>query len=99
MLARSAARVVLVIVLSGYDFTSRGGNVLSWTCAGAFAAVALAAISTVPVQQQDAERIIHNMVDHAIARFNRGDFAALEEFWDEQADYVGVDGTLMSIGA
>ena len=34
------------------------------------------------------------MVDEAIIRLNRGDVTAFDDFWDENADYVGVDGRL-----
>ena len=34
------------------------------------------------------------MVDEAIVRLNRGDVSVLDDFWDENADYVGVDGRL-----
>ena len=40
------------------------------------------------------ERTIRSMVDQAISRLNKGDVAAFEEYWDEHADYVGVDGKL-----
>ena len=32
------------------------------------------------------------MVDQAISRMNKGDLTVLDDFWDENADYVGVDG-------
>ena len=35
------------------------------------------------------------MVDQAVARLNKGDISALDDFWDENADYIGVDGTLI----
>ena len=34
------------------------------------------------------------MVDQAISRLNRGDVSVFADFWDEDADYVGVDGKL-----
>jgi len=40
------------------------------------------------------ERTIRNMVDQAITRLKRGDVSAVADFWDEDADYVGVDGKL-----
>ena len=40
------------------------------------------------------ERTLRNMVDQAISRLNRGDVTAFDDFWDDQADYVGVDGRL-----
>src|SRR6266700_3762369 len=40
------------------------------------------------------ERTIRSMVDQAISHLNKGDVTAFEEFWDEHADYVGVDGKL-----
>lgn len=42
----------------------------------------------------DDETVIRKMVDQAIERLNKGDLTAVEEFWDEDADYVGVDGRL-----
>lgn len=65
-------------------------------CIGLFATLALATGANVSVQQQDDERVIRNMVDQAVARLNRGDLTALDEFWDERADYVGVDGTILT---
>lgn len=35
------------------------------------------------------------MVDQAVARINKGDVCAFDDFWDEDADYVGADGTLI----
>src|SRR5258708_15717480 len=35
------------------------------------------------------------MVDQAVAGRNKGDVSVLDDFWDENADYVGVDGTLI----
>lgn len=40
------------------------------------------------------ERTLRAMVDQAISRLNRGDVTAFEDLWDDQADYVGVDGML-----
>ena len=40
------------------------------------------------------ERSLRSMVDQAIIRLNRGDVTAFEDFWDEHADYGGVDGKL-----
>jgi len=44
---------------------------------------------------KEDERTIRGMVDQAVARLNVGDVTALDDFWDENADYVGVDGTLI----
>ena len=41
------------------------------------------------------ETAIRTMVDQAVKRLNKGDVTAVEEFWDEGADYVGVGGTLI----
>ncbi|OLC44808.1 MAG: hypothetical protein AUH43_17805 [Acidobacteria bacterium 13_1_40CM_65_14] len=62
---------------------------------GLFTVVILATMFTAPFQQEDDERAIRNMVDQAIGRLNRGDVTAFEDFWDEGADYVAVDGTLI----
>ena len=40
------------------------------------------------------ETRIRSMVDQALNRLNQGDTTAFDEFWDEDADYVGVTGTL-----
>ena len=44
---------------------------------------------------QDDERTIRSMVEKSIARLNKGDITAFEDFWDENADYIGVDGTML----
>ena len=33
-------------------------------------------------------------MDQAIVRLNRGGVTAFDDYWDEDADYVGVDGRL-----
>ena len=43
---------------------------------------------------REDERTIRSMVDQAITRLNGGDVSAFADFWDEDADYVGVDGKL-----
>src|SRR5260370_33463137 len=43
---------------------------------------------------EEDERTLRSMVDQALIRLNRGDVTAFEDFWDEHADYVGVDGRL-----
>jgi hypothetical protein len=44
--------------------------------------------------ENEDERTIRNMVDQAVTRLNRGDVTGVADFWDEDADYVGVDGKL-----
>jgi uncharacterized protein (TIGR02246 family) len=56
--------------------------------------VCLGAVYVASTNEGD-ERTIRGMVDQAIARLNRGDVSAFDDFWDENADYVGVDGTLI----
>jgi uncharacterized protein (TIGR02246 family) len=48
-----------------------------------------------PASPNEDETLIRAMVDQAIKRLNVGDLSAIEEFWDEGADYVGVDGKLI----
>jgi uncharacterized protein (TIGR02246 family) len=48
-----------------------------------------------PSANEEDERTIRGMVDQAVARLDKGDVSALDDFWDENADYVGVDGTLI----
>lgn len=47
-----------------------------------------------PSSEPDDERTIRSMVDQAIVRLNGGDVTAFDDYWDEDADYVGVDGRL-----
>lgn len=63
----------------------------SWSYV-AIVAVFLASVSAVSLG--DDETAIRTMVDQAIKRLNNGDLTAIEEFWDESADYAGVDGKL-----
>ena len=44
---------------------------------------------------EESERIIRSMVDQAVECLNKGDLTAFDDFWDEDADYVGVDGRLI----
>lgn len=44
---------------------------------------------------EESERTIRAMVGQAIDRLNKGDVTAFEDFWDEAADYVSVDGRLI----
>jgi uncharacterized protein (TIGR02246 family) len=54
-----------------------------------------ASSSSANATNEEDERTIRGMVDQAVARLNKGDVSALDDFWDEDADYVGVDGTLI----
>ncbi len=56
--------------------------------------VCLGVVYAASTNEED-ERTIRGMVDQAVARLNRGDVSALDDFWDENSDYVGVDGTLI----
>jgi uncharacterized protein (TIGR02246 family) len=47
-------------------------------------------------QAADADELaIRDMVDQAVSRLNRGDVTAFDLYWDERAEYVGVDGWLV----
>ena len=54
----------------------------------------LGAVYAASTNDED-ERMIRGMVDQAVARLNEGDVSALHDFWDENADYVGVDGAMI----
>jgi len=43
----------------------------------------------------ESERLIRSIVEQAINRLNKGDVTAFDDFWDEGADYVSVDGRLI----
>jgi uncharacterized protein (TIGR02246 family) len=45
-------------------------------------------------RHEEDEMTIRNMVGQAVSRLNKGDVTVFEDFWDENADYVGVDGKL-----
>ena len=55
----------------------------------------LVCLSIVYRASTNDERTIRGMVDQAVARLNAGDLSALDDFWDENADYIGVDGTFI----
>jgi uncharacterized protein (TIGR02246 family) len=59
-----------------------------------FLVVVVLAMTLGAPPRQD-EQTIRKMVTQAIDRLNKGDVSAFEDFWDEDADYVGVDGTLI----
>jgi uncharacterized protein (TIGR02246 family) len=40
--------------------------------------------------------MLRMMVDQAVSRINKGDLTAIDDFWDENADYVSVDGRLIT---
>jgi len=68
---------------------------LSWSYVAPMALlVCLGTVYAASVNEED-ERIIRGMVNQAVTRLNKGDISALEDFWDENADYVGVDGMLI----
>jgi uncharacterized protein (TIGR02246 family) len=46
--------------------------------------------------EEKDEQLIRNMVAEAVSRFNNGDASIIRELWDEDADYVGVEGTLIT---
>jgi uncharacterized protein (TIGR02246 family) len=78
-----------------YDEYERSMNMLSWGYVAPMAlVVCLGTVYAASVNEED-ERTIRGMVDQAVTRLNKGDVSALEDFWDENADYVGVDGTLI----
>jgi uncharacterized protein (TIGR02246 family) len=49
----------------------------------------------IPSNQED-ERTIREMADQAISRLNKGDLTVFEDFWATDADYISVDGRLIS---
>ncbi len=65
----------------------------NWIWAGA-AVVCFGMVQAAPTGQDD-EDAIRYMVTEAMHRLNQGDTTGIHEFWDENADYVGVDGQLI----
>jgi uncharacterized protein (TIGR02246 family) len=65
---------------------------LSLTHVGAVGVLVLAAATQT---MDDDERVIRGMVAQAVDRLNRGDVTAFDAFWDDTADYVGVNGRLV----
>jgi len=69
---------------------------MSWTYFWLFAfCICLGAVSFGQAEESE-EQVIRNMVAEAVGRFNNGDASVIRELWDEHADYVGVDGTLIT---
>jgi uncharacterized protein (TIGR02246 family) len=62
---------------------------------GHFGAIAVLMVAAATRTTDEDERIIRRMVAQAVSRLNRGDVTALDAFWDETADYVGVNGRLV----
>ena len=59
-------------------------------------AIVAALVGTIhAASPSEDETVIRTMVDQAVKRLNNSDLTAIEEFWDEGADYVGVDGKLI----
>jgi len=54
-------------------------------CFGAMSAPA-------PAARSSDEDVIRQMVADAIRQLNQGDVSAIRAFWDNDADYVGIDG-------
>ena len=69
---------------------------MSWTYFWLFAfCICVGAVSFGQAKESE-ERVIRNMVAEAVSRFNNGDASVIRELWDEDADYVGLDGTLIT---
>ena len=47
-----------------------------------------------PMNESD-RRVIQEMVNQAVNRLNKGDVTAIADYWNIDADYVGVDGKLI----
>src|SRR5207247_11217490 len=59
-------------------------------------AIVAALVGTIhAASPSEDETVIRTMVDQAVKRLNNSDLTAIEEFWDEGADYVGVEGKLI----
>jgi uncharacterized protein (TIGR02246 family) len=69
-------------------------SVPPWSYLGLIAFLVCLGLTHAAPSEQEDEQMIRCMVDQAILRLNRGDVTAFEDFWDEDADYVGVDGRL-----
>jgi len=68
---------------------------LSWRYVAAIAVLVCVATVYVVSTKEEDERTIRSMVDRSVGQANQGDISALDDFCDENADYVGVDGTLI----
>jgi len=58
-------------------------------------AVSVVAMTYDATSPQDDARTIRGMVENSLARLNKGDITVFRDFWDENADYVGVDGVML----
>jgi uncharacterized protein (TIGR02246 family) len=64
---------------------------LAWNLLVLAALVLLGVVSS-PAARANDESAIRQMVGDAVRRLNDGDLTAIDQFWDENADYVGIDG-------
>jgi len=64
-----------------------------WSFAGSIAGLLCLGTVFAASGHEEDERTIRNMVDQAISRLNKPDATAFDDLWDENADYVGVDGS------
>jgi uncharacterized protein (TIGR02246 family) len=63
---------------------------------GLTALMVLPAMIYTDQSNQEDERTIRSMVEQAISRLNKGDSTAVGDFWAQDADYVSVDGKLVT---
>src|SRR5262245_8576126 len=75
---------------------TRGDNMLFYTYLGLIAALVCLGMSYAVPSNQEDEQTIRKMVDQALSRLNKGDLTAFEDFWAKDADYVSVDGRLIT---
>jgi uncharacterized protein (TIGR02246 family) len=68
---------------------------LSWSCLSLIAIWVCAGTVYAASSQEEDERAIRSMAEQAISRLNQRDVTVFDDFWDEDADYVAVDGTLI----
>jgi uncharacterized protein (TIGR02246 family) len=68
---------------------------LSWNCLSLIAIWMCAGTVYAASSHEEDERAIRSIVEQAISRLNQRDVTVFDDFWDENADYVAVDGTLI----
>ena|SRR5215813_11176005 len=63
---------------------------------GLIAPLALLGMGLAAPSNEEDEQILRRMADEALSRLNKGDLTVFEDFWAQDADYVSVQGKLIT---
>src|SRR5262245_59400170 len=86
----------LISELTELQSISLGGKMLFCSYLGLVAALALLGMIHAAPSNEEDEQILRRMADEALNRLNKGDLTVFEDFWAQDADYVSVQGKLIT---